>query len=208
MSNSLYFRFEWFEELGLRWYGLPAVSGMAFDCGGLQFTAVPFNGWYMTTEIATRDLGDPHRYNQLEVWFLNSIFSWSVQHLIDLIWNQVVAKKMGLDTRTHTSLWKDRAVIELNAAVLYSFQVSSIFLNNSGFRIESNLFPLFYIETERDHRRPSYRRRIFYEVSLQASCPCRSTLTTKRKMFLSRSPNGQSPPEQHSLTVCCEKSDR
>lgn len=31
---------------------------------------------------------------------------------------------MGLDTRTHTSLWKDRAVIELNAAVLYSFQVT------------------------------------------------------------------------------------
>lgn len=30
---------------------------------------------------------------------------------------------MGVDTRTHTSLWKDRAVIELNAAVLYSFQV-------------------------------------------------------------------------------------
>ena len=36
---------------------------------------------------------------------------------------QIVAQGMGLDTRTHTSLWKDRAVIEINAAVLYSFQV-------------------------------------------------------------------------------------
>lgn len=63
-------RYDWFSELGLRWYALPAVSSMAFDCGGLQFTAVPFNGWYMTTEIATRDLGDTHRYNQLEVGIL------------------------------------------------------------------------------------------------------------------------------------------
>ena len=30
---------------------------------------------------------------------------------------------MGLDTRTHSSFWKDRAVIEINAAVLYSYQV-------------------------------------------------------------------------------------
>ena len=30
---------------------------------------------------------------------------------------------MGLDTISPTTLWKDRAVIELNAAVLYSFQV-------------------------------------------------------------------------------------
>ena len=66
-TNSICFRYDWFAELGLRWYALPAVSGMVFDCGGLQFTAIPFNGWYMTTEIGTRDLGDPHRYNKLEV---------------------------------------------------------------------------------------------------------------------------------------------
>lgn len=59
--------YDWFAGLGLRWYALPAVCSMAFDCGGLQFTAIPFNGWYMSTEIGTRDLGDPHRYNQLEV---------------------------------------------------------------------------------------------------------------------------------------------
>jgi len=96
--------FDWFASLGLRWYALPAVSSMSFDCGGLQFTAVPFNGWYMTTEIGTRNLADPHRYNQLEI----------------------VAKRMGLDTRTHTSLWKDRSVVELNAAVLYSYQKQNV----------------------------------------------------------------------------------
>jgi len=36
---------------------------------------------------------------------------------------QVVAKGMGLDTRTNSSFWKDRAVVELNTAVQYSFQV-------------------------------------------------------------------------------------
>lgn len=30
---------------------------------------------------------------------------------------------MGLDTRTAVSLWKDRVLVEVNIAVLYSFQV-------------------------------------------------------------------------------------
>lgn len=60
-------RYEWFAELDLRWYAVPAVSSMMFDCGGLQFTAAPFNGWYMSTEIGARDLCDVNRYNLLEV---------------------------------------------------------------------------------------------------------------------------------------------
>jgi nitric-oxide synthase len=39
---------------------------MSLDCGGLVFTACPFNGWYMQTEIA-RDLADANRYNKLGV---------------------------------------------------------------------------------------------------------------------------------------------
>lgn len=42
---------------------------MVFDCGGLEFTAAPFNGWYMSTEIGSRDLCDVQRYNLLEVYF-------------------------------------------------------------------------------------------------------------------------------------------
>jgi nitric-oxide synthase len=53
--------------LDLKWFALPAVSGMKFDCAGIEFTAAPFNGWYMGTEIGCRDLGDAHRYNVLEV---------------------------------------------------------------------------------------------------------------------------------------------
>ena len=41
---------------------------MSLDVGGLIFTACPFNGWYMQTEIA-RDLADANRYNKLPVSF-------------------------------------------------------------------------------------------------------------------------------------------
>ena len=60
-------RYPWFKEMGLQWYALPAVSGMMFDCGGIEFCACPFSGWYMSTEVAARDLCDPQRYNMLEV---------------------------------------------------------------------------------------------------------------------------------------------
>lgn len=60
-------RLEWFAALGLRWYALPAVSNMLLEIGGLEFPAAPFSGWYMSTEIGTRNLCDPHRYNILEV---------------------------------------------------------------------------------------------------------------------------------------------
>nr|CAD7595373.1 unnamed protein product [Timema genevievae] len=96
--------FDWFEKLQLRWYALPAVSGMLFDCGGLEFTAAPFNGWYMITEIGCRNLCDVQRLNMLEP----------------------VALRMGLDTRTPFTLWKDKALVEVNYAVLHSFQSRNI----------------------------------------------------------------------------------
>nr|CCC18661.1 nitric oxide synthase [Scylla paramamosain] len=92
--------YKWFEELELQWYGLPAVVSLLFDCGGLEFPAAPFNGWYMVSEIGTRDLCDSHRYNIMET----------------------VGKRMGLDTRSPTNLWKDKVLVEVNVAVLHSFQ--------------------------------------------------------------------------------------
>jgi hypothetical protein len=35
------------------------------DRGGVQYTAAPFNGWYMVTEIGARNFGDIARYNLL-----------------------------------------------------------------------------------------------------------------------------------------------
>ncbi|XP_039612590.1 nitric oxide synthase 2b, inducible [Polypterus senegalus] len=97
-------RFDWFQELNLKWYALPAVANMLLEVGGLEFTACPFNGWYMGTEIGVRDFCDTQRYNILEE----------------------VGKKMGLETNKLASLWKDQALVEINIAVLHSFQKNNV----------------------------------------------------------------------------------
>ncbi|XP_005402830.1 PREDICTED: nitric oxide synthase, inducible isoform X1 [Chinchilla lanigera] len=97
-------KYEWFQELGLKWYALPAVANMLLEVGGLEFPGCPFNGWYMGTEIGVRDFCDAQRYNILEE----------------------VGRRMGLDTHTLASLWKDRAVTEINVAVLHSFQKQNV----------------------------------------------------------------------------------
>ncbi|KAM6460454.1 nitric oxide synthase, inducible isoform 1-T3 [Liasis olivaceus] len=96
--------YEWFKDLDLKWYAVPAVSNMLLEVGGLEFTACPFNGWYMGTEIGVRDFCDARRYNIL----------------------QEVGRRMGLETNKLSSLWKDKAVIEVNVAVLHSFQKQNI----------------------------------------------------------------------------------
>ncbi|KAK6313507.1 nitric oxide synthase, brain isoform X1 [Coregonus clupeaformis] len=97
-------KYDWFKDLNLKWYSLPAVSSMLLEVGGLEFTACPFSGWYMGTEIGVRDFCDSSRYNILEE----------------------VANLMNLDTRKTSSLWKDQALVEINIAVLYSFQSSKV----------------------------------------------------------------------------------
>lgn len=54
-----------FDRLGLRWFALPAVSGMALDLGGTLYPAAPSTGVYQGTEIGSVNLGDPRRYDQL-----------------------------------------------------------------------------------------------------------------------------------------------
>ena len=91
-------------DLKLQWYSTPIISNMTLEVGGIEFMAAPFNGWYMGTEIGARNLADEDRYNLLPV----------------------VADKMGLDLHDKNSLWKDRALIELNQAVLYSFRKAGV----------------------------------------------------------------------------------
>src|SRR5690606_18094832 len=85
-------------------HALPAISDMLLDAGGVQYTAAPFSGWYMGTEIASRNLGDDTRYNILPV----------------------VAEKMGLNMSSDRTLWKDRALLELNVAVLHSYKKAGV----------------------------------------------------------------------------------
>ena len=96
--------FGWFAEFGLRWHAIPAIANMRLTIGGVQYPLAPFSGWYMGTEIGARNLADPDRYNMLPI----------------------VAARMGLDTSHESTLWRDRALVELNRAVLHSFETAGM----------------------------------------------------------------------------------
>jgi len=96
--------FPWFQDLQLKWYAVPIISDMYLEIGGIRYTAAPFNGWYMETEIGARNFADDYRYNMLPK----------------------VASCMGLDMSTNATLWKDKALIELNIAVLYSYKKAGV----------------------------------------------------------------------------------
>ena len=93
-----------FKRLGLKWYSIPILSDMALVIGGIVYPCAPFNGWYMGTEIGARNLADETRYNSLPK----------------------IAELFKLETKTNRSLWRDRALIELNRAVLHSFDCAGI----------------------------------------------------------------------------------
>jgi nitric-oxide synthase, bacterial len=94
----------WFADLGLRWHAVPAISDMSMELGGLTYTACPFNGWYVSFEIGARNLSDENRYDQLPI----------------------IARRLGLDLTDSGSLWKDRALVELNQAVIHSFRLAGV----------------------------------------------------------------------------------
>lgn len=99
-------RFAWFEGLGLRWHANPAISELCLAIGGLRYTAAPFSGWYVSAEIAARNLSDQSRYDMLPV----------------------IAEHMGLDMTRNSSLWRDRALLELNEAVIFSYAQAGVYL--------------------------------------------------------------------------------
>ncbi|WP_176955234.1 nitric oxide synthase oxygenase [Sinosporangium album] len=115
--------YPWFAEFGLRWHAIPAISNMCLEIGGICYPAAPFNGWYMGTEIGARNLGDADRYNLLEA----------------------VAVRLGLDTGHERTLWRDHALVELNVAVLHSFEAAGVTI--SDHHTESRRF-LQHVERE------------------------------------------------------------
>ncbi|MDX6258926.1 MAG: nitric-oxide synthase, bacterial [Kribbellaceae bacterium] len=94
----------WFTDLDLRWHAVPVISNNRLDIGGISYPAAPFNGWYMGTEIGARNLADTDRYALVPE----------------------IADRMGLDTSSETTLWRDRALIEINRAVLHSFHANNV----------------------------------------------------------------------------------
>lgn len=92
-------------DLNLKWYAIPVVSNMILTIGGIDYPCAPFNGFYMGTEIASRDFCDENRYNLIKK----------------------IASALGYsEENTPFSLWKDKVLTEINLAVLYSFQKSGV----------------------------------------------------------------------------------
>lgn len=100
--------FDWFATLGLRWHAVPAISSMRLSIGGISYGAAPFNGWYMGTEIGARNLADTDRYDLLPE----------------------VARRLDLDTSSDRTLWRDTALVELNRAVLHSFERAGVTISD------------------------------------------------------------------------------
>mgnify|MGYP002777003173 CR=1 FL=1 len=92
-----------FKAIGMRWYAIPAISNFSVHIGGIHYGCIPFNGWYMDTEIM-RDFLDEYRYNKMEE----------------------IAQVLKLDTSSEQTLWRDRVALELNIAILHSFQKAKV----------------------------------------------------------------------------------
>ncbi|TDQ41055.1 nitric oxide synthase oxygenase [Aureibacillus halotolerans] len=92
--------YEQVEDLSLEWYAVPIISDMSLEIGGHTYPAAPFNGWYMETEIGARNLADEARYNLLPM----------------------MAEIAGFDSSRESTLWRDKALLELNIAVIESFK--------------------------------------------------------------------------------------
>ena len=95
-----------FSAMKLRWHAVPYVSDLRLDAGGINYPFAPFNGWFMNTEIAARNLTDHNRYDLLDP----------------------VAEAMGLDRRNDRELWRDKALIMLNEAVIGTFDEAGVSL--------------------------------------------------------------------------------
>jgi nitric-oxide synthase, bacterial len=114
----------WFAELQLRWHAVPAISNMPLVVGGISYPAAPFNGWYLATEIGARNLADVDRYDLLPL----------------------LAERLGLDTGSARTLWRDRAMLELLRAVQHSFDAAGVTL--ADHHTESERF-LVHVDRER-----------------------------------------------------------
>lgn len=94
----------WFAELGLRWPAVPVVANMTLTIGGVSYPAAPVNSWHIGTDIGTRGLADEAAYGVAGE----------------------VADRLGLDMSSERTLWRDRATVELNRAVLHSFDTAGV----------------------------------------------------------------------------------
>lgn len=131
--------------LGLRWYTVPAVSSMVMTIGGIEYPCAPFNGFYMASEIASRNFADESRYDQL----------------------RAAARALGIDTAG--ALWKDRVLTELNEAVLHSFRSAGATILDH--HTASAQFMEFFQKERSAGREPSAEWSWIVPPQASAACP-------------------------------------
>ncbi|GAA3022986.1 nitric oxide synthase oxygenase [Actinokineospora globicatena] len=100
----------WFAELGLRWHAVPVIANTRLRIGGIDYPAAPYNGVYICRAIGEDVLGEDAAYGLATV----------------------VAERLGLDTSRERTLWRDRAALELNRAVLHSFDQAGVSIEHSA----------------------------------------------------------------------------
>ncbi|NRN63917.1 Nitric oxide synthase oxygenase [Kibdelosporangium sp. 4NS15] len=93
---------DWFAGLGLRWHAIGACS-RRLSIGGVRYPVV-FNGISTSSAIGAEALGDDRAYG----------------------FGRVIADRLGLDTSADESVWRERAVLELDRAVLHSFRAAGV----------------------------------------------------------------------------------
>lgn len=93
------------KSLGLRWVAQPFVADKAIEIGGIVYKCVPFSGWFMETEIG-RNLCDIQRYN--------------------IIPKLAALLNLDVTAAANSQLNIDRIYVEINAAVLHSFQKAKV----------------------------------------------------------------------------------
>jgi nitric oxide synthase oxygenase domain/subunit/flavodoxin len=90
-------RFPAFQELGLRWPTVPAITNFEMVLGGVYYTCLPFNGWFMELEVV-RNLIERYKISEK------------------------VAAIIGAPTTE--KLWQGRVLQETAVAVLHSFEAA------------------------------------------------------------------------------------
>jgi len=83
------------KDLGYKWAAVPAISNFMMELGGIKYPCAPFNGWFVSTEIA-RNLME--RYNVTEQ----------------------LAKAFGM--KENSKLLHQKVSAELEIAILHSFE--------------------------------------------------------------------------------------
>jgi nitric oxide synthase oxygenase domain/subunit len=83
-------------ELELRWTTIPAISNFKMDLGGVVYQNMPFNGWFVSTEIVR-----------------NLIERYDV--------GPQMANAIGLDMENDV-MWRQTVSCELERMVIYSFK--------------------------------------------------------------------------------------